>query len=201
MQQLLVLGLLVVGPASPTVALDPGAPAVVAEDGPNDMLMNPSRHTEGAARLGGTEIVNPPHESFGMMQKPTGPSTMDIRQAPTGTPVVSGAESKANATEVHELRAAAAAETGQDVREPVITPAQAAANAANAQAAGVQAAISSAKTSAAAAEEPPAVPSSSGPAQTPTDPDRGPDQPAVPDAAPPSDAAPAPVAPGDAPNH
>ena len=70
------VGLLVTGPAAPPAA-QPDAPVVLAEDGPNDILMNPSRLTEGADRLGGVGIQNPPYESFGMMQKPTNPSTMD----------------------------------------------------------------------------------------------------------------------------
>jgi hypothetical protein len=195
MQHAIVLGLLVLGPTPPTVALEPGAQAVLAEDGPNDLLMNPSRHTEGAARLGGTEIMNPPYESFGMMQKPTNPSTMDIRQAPTGRPVVSGAQNEVNRAEVHEMRQAAAEEAGLPVRNPVplVTPEQAAADAANAQAAGVQAAVSSAKTSAAAAEAPPSGESTppSGeapPPATPSTRDLGePDQPATPDGSTPTE--------------
>jgi hypothetical protein len=189
------VGLLVTGPAAPPATAEPGAPVVLAEDGPNDILMNPSRLTEGAARLGGTEIQNPPYESFGMMQKPTNPSTMDLRQVPTGTPVVSGQQAKANQAEVNDLRNIAAQEAGLNVRNPVpvVTSEQAAADAANAQAAGVQAAVSSAKTSAAAAEEPPAVqpiPPSTAPAAPDRDrgePDRGePDQGEPPDASPPA---------------
>jgi hypothetical protein len=184
------VGLLVTGPATPPVAAQPDAPVVLAEDGPNDILMNPSRLTEGAARLGGTEIQNPPYESFGMMQKPTNPSTMDLRQVPTGAPVVSGAQAKANAAEVRDLRNVAAQEAGLNVRNPVpvVTPQQAAADAANAQAAGVQAAVSSAKTSAAAAEEPPAnQPATPSTAPPTPDRDRGePDQGEPPDASPPA---------------
>jgi len=186
------VGLLVTGPAAPPAA-QPDAPVVLAEDGPNDILMNPSRLTEGADRLGGVGIQNPPYESFGMMQKPTNPSTMDLRQVPTGAPVVSGAQAKANAAEVRELRNIAAQEAGLNVRNPVpiVTPEQAAADAANAQAAGVQAAISSAKTTAAAAEEPPAeqptAPSTAPTAPAAPNPDRdvGPDQ-GEPDEAPPA---------------
>jgi len=184
------VGLLVTGPAAPPAA-QPDAPVVLAEDGPNDILMNPSRLTEGADRLGGVGIQNPPYESFGMMQKPTNPSTMDLRQVPTGAPVVSGAQAKANAAEVRDLRNIAAQEAGLNVRNPVpiVTPEQAAADAANAQAAGVQAAISSAKTTAAAAEEPPAeqptAPSTAPTAPAAPDRDVGPDQ-GEPDEAPPA---------------
>ena len=186
------VGLLVTGPAAPPAA-QPDAPVVLAEDGPNDILMNPSRLTEGADRLGGVGIQNPPYESFGMMQKPTNPSTMDLRQVPTGAPVVSGAQAKANAAEVRDLRNIAAQEAGLNVRNPVpiVTPEQAAADAANAQAAGVQAAISSAKTTAAAAEEPPAeqptAPSTAPTAPAAPNPDRdvGPDH-GEPDEAPPA---------------
>jgi hypothetical protein len=197
MQHAIILGLLVLGPPPATATPDPGAPAVLAQSGENDLLMHPSRETQGAARLGGTEIVNPPHESFGMMQKPTNPSELDIRQGPTGAPTVSGPEAKANAAEVHEQRAAAAQESGQVTREQI------SADAANAQAAGVQAAISAAATSRAAAETPPADSSSApstAPSTAPVTPDQGPEQSGPADAAPPPESAPAAPEPADAPD-
>jgi hypothetical protein len=187
MQHAIILGLLVFGPPPANATAEPGAPVVLAQSGGNDLLMHPSRETEGAARLGGTEIVNPPHESFGMMQKPTNPSELDIRKGPTGEPTVSGPEAKANAAEVHEQRAAAA-------HEAPVTPQQAAADAANSQAAGVQAAISSAATSKAAVEAPPTE-QFSAPSTAPVIPEQGPDQSGPPDASPP--AAPEPVDPPD----
>ena len=77
MQHAIILGLLVLGPPPANATVEPVAPLVLAQSGGTDLLMHPSRETEGAARLGGTEIVNPPHESFGMMQKPTNPSAGD----------------------------------------------------------------------------------------------------------------------------
>jgi hypothetical protein len=194
MQHAIILGLLVFGPPPPNATLEPGAPVVLAQSGGNDLLMHPSRETEGAARLGGTEIVNPPHESFGMMQKPTNPSELDIRKGPTGEPTVSGPEAKANAVEVHEQRAAAAQESGQPTREQVSS------DAANAQAAGVQAAISSAATSKAAAEAPPPADQFSAPSTAPVIPDQGPDQSGPADASPPAGSPPAAPEPVDPPD-
>ncbi len=137
------------------------AGTALAEDGPNDLLMHPGRDTMGAARLGSTEINNPPHESFGMMQKPSNPDQAEIRVGPTGKPAVSGAQAKANAAAVHETRAAVAAGV-------MPTPAQAAAQAANAQAAGVAAAASSAATTKAeSATEPTVIPEATPPEPQP----------------------------------
>jgi hypothetical protein len=162
MRHLLILGLLAVGPAASAdepapepvrvyvpVYVVPG-PAAVTNQANDDLLMYPSRETSGAQRLGSTEINNPPHESFGMAQMPDSPDLSNIRKARTGAPVVSGAQAKENAAEVHADRRAAAGEAG-GLEAP--SPQQAAAQAATAQAAGVTAAISSAKTSAAAAAE------------------------------------------------
>ena len=207
-----VLGILVAVPSA-SVASPNASPVVVAEDEGGDLLMHPSRLTAGASRLGSVEIMNPPHESFGMMQKPSGPDENDIRRAPSGAPVVSGPQAKANAAAVHAERAAAAGEPG-GIEAP--SPAEAAAQAAAAQAAGVQAAKAQAVTSLQAqsanqapAEVPPAAPSptepapgekspgSTAPTDTPADQgpgqpspvNRGPDEPA-PTKAPPADQGP-----------
>ena len=135
MRYLLVLG----------IALGTAGTAL-AEDGANDLLMHPGRDMSGASRLGSVEIQNPPHESFGMTQKPTGPGETDILVGPDGKPAVSGEQAKANAAAAREDRAAAA-------RGQMPTPVEAAAQAANAQAAGVAAAASSAATTRAEAEK------------------------------------------------
>jgi hypothetical protein len=155
-RQLLILGLFtalpVVSAATPFSATSQaGVKGVLAEDEGGDLLMRPSREMQGAQRLGSTEIVNPPHESFGMTQMPDSPDANNLRKARTGAPTVSGAQAKANAAEVREERRAAAAEAAG---LEALTPQQIAAQAAAAQAAGIQAAVASAKTSGAAAGNP-----------------------------------------------
>lgn len=133
-------------------------PVLLAEDMNDDLLMHPGRDTAGAQRLGSIEIVNPPHESFGIMQKPSGPDQADIRVGPNAEPAVSGPQARANREAVRQERAAAAQAAAiqeSPTQAPVTlmpTPTQAAAQAANAQAAGVSAAVSSAATSKAAAQ-------------------------------------------------
>jgi hypothetical protein len=142
MRHLLVVGLLAVGPSVAHAEDVPTTGVVLApEQQADDLLMTPSVQTQGAQRLGGTEIVNPPHDSFGMMQSPDNPSRGNLREERTGTPRVSARQAGLNAQQARQLRrdtAAAGLET--------LTPEQIASQQANAQAAGIQAAISSAVT-------------------------------------------------------
>jgi hypothetical protein len=145
MRHLLVVGLLAVGPSVAHAEDVPTTGVVLApEQQDQDLLSTPSVQTQGAQRLGGTEIVNPPHDSFGMMQSPDAPSRGNLREERTGTPRVSGRQANLNAAQARQLRRDTAAEAAGI---EALTPQQIAFQQANAQAAGTQAAVSSAVTS------------------------------------------------------
>ncbi len=143
-RQLVVLGLVAAAPAVARADTVPTTGVVLDPDQAGDLLSTPSRETEGASRLGGPEIMNSPHASFGVGQSPDQPSRMSLRQTATGAPTVSGPQARANAADMHADRRAAAAEAAGI---SALTPEQIAANAANAQAAGVTAAVAQAATS------------------------------------------------------
>jgi len=141
---MVVLGLVVVAPAVARADQLPATGVVVDADQQGDLLATPSQQTQGAARLGGPEIMNPPHDSFGVGQSPDQPSRMNLRQPATGAPTVSGPQARANAAAVHADRQASAEEA---VGISTLTPEQIASDAATAQAAGVAAAVAQAATS------------------------------------------------------
>lgn len=207
MRHLLVLGLLAVGPAAAHADDVPTTGVVLApEQQQDDLLTSPSVQTRGAQRLGGTEIVNPPHDSFGMMQSPDNPSRGNLREERTGAPRVSGPQARRNAAELKELRRDTAAEAAGI---EATSPQEIAFQEANAQAAGTQAAISAAVTSqnASAAgtaplpsESQPALPDQSGaPVDRGSDPSGAAPSPS-PSPSPSDDGAPSQGAPSTAPN-